>query len=506
MRFNHLSLRTRVLFLMICVLAGVLSIAACLLIKFDLPPRNQALYIEKRVANHNPVITWAGNWIAGGLKSFDRSASMPFIPPISIGAKAASDSVQPARSDTMNIVPAQTSADVIRAIASARPGDVITLAPGTYRFNGSHLAVAKPGTEKNRIVLRAEQPGSVVIEHDMTEGFLVSAPYWTFEHLIIRGICSGANGCEHAFHVVGGATYFIARNNTITDFNAHFKINGAIGLMPDHGLIDGNILTNTTIRHTASAVTPVDLVAASDWVVRRNFISDFIKTSGNKVSFGAFAKGGGTGNRFEQNIVICENRLKGADGHRVGLSLGGGGTGARFCRDQRCITEQEGGVIEANLIASCSDEGIYLNRSAGSKVRHNTVVNTAGITVRFPESGADVEGNVVDSSIRSRDDGILRDIDNLDDAPLNTYFGLNSVRDVYHGDGTFAWRDQPPRRGVLPYSPLDLCGSKRPNAPAYGAFERFSDCLMKSGQRDAANLSRDPELAGLDHSEKRHLP
>jgi parallel beta-helix repeat protein len=506
MRFNNLSLRTRIFLLMICMLTGVMLIVAYLVSIVDLSPRSLALYIEKRVSNHNPAIIKVGGWIAGGFKSFDRSGLMPFFPPVSIGAEGANDVGRSAQSDTTNIVPVRTSGEAIKAIASANPGDVISLAPGMYRFNGRYLAVAKPGTEKNRIILRAEQPGTVIIEHDMVEGFLVSAPYWTFEHLIIRGICSGVNGCEHAFHVVGGAKHFIARNNTIINFNAHFKINGANGLMPDHGLIDGNILTNTVIRHTASAVTPVDLVAASDWVVRRNFISDFIKTSGNKVSFGAFAKGGGAGNRFEQNIVICENLLRGADGHRVGLSLGGGGTGPRFCRDQRCITEQERGVIEANLIASCSDEGIYLNRSAGSRIRHNTVINTTGITVRFLESSADVEGNIVDSSIRRRDDGILRKIDNLEDPPINAYIGLNSVRDVYQSDGTFAWRTQPPRRGTIPFLPLDLCGSQRPKTPAYGAFERFSDCLVKSGKRDAASISRDWELAGSSRSEARQRP
>ncbi|WP_326857339.1 NosD domain-containing protein [Noviherbaspirillum sp.] len=429
------------------------------------------------MAQHHPAIVKAGSWIASGIRSLDRTGSLPYVAPILIPTGTADNADQRKSQETANIKQVRSSSEVIGAIAQARPGDVIEMAPGIYRFHGSPISVARPGMQNDRIILRAKQPGTVILEHEMVEGFLVSAPYWTFENLTIRGICSSQNGCEHAFHVVGGGSHFIARNNTITNFNAHFKINGINGIMPDYGLIEANILRNTVIRNTASAVTPVDLVAASGWVIRRNFISDFIKTGGNKVSFGAFAKGGGSGNRFERNIIICENLLKGVVGHRVGLSLGGGGTGAQFCRDRRCITEQERGVIEANLIASCSDEGIYLNRSASSTIRHNTVINTAGITVRFPESSANVEGNIVDASIRSREDGIVRNTDNLEDSPLKSYIGVTPVRDVYQSNGEFAWRRDPPRRDAVLHTPLDLCGRQRPTGPAYGAFERFSDCL-----------------------------
>lgn len=481
MRFHIRNLCIRIFLLMLVVVAGSIMIAAYLIVRFDLPPRTLAHHMEKRSAQHHPAIEKTGSWIAHGLRSFDRTGSLPYIAPIFIPEGTSDNRNQRTSLEAANIRQVRSPSEVIGAIAQAKPGDVIEMAPGIYRFHGSAISVTRPGTQTKRITLRAKQPGTVILEYDMIEGFLVSAPHWTFENLTIRGICSGQDGCEHAFHVVGGASHFIARNNTITDFNAHFKINGLNGVMPDYGLIEANILNNSVNRNTASAVTPVDLVAANGWVVRRNFISDFIKTGGNKVSFGAFAKGGGSGNRFERNIIICENLLKGAIGHRVGLSLGGGGTGAQFCRDKRCITEQERGVIEANLIASCSDEGIYLNRSASSTVRHNTVISTAGITVRFPESSADVEGNLVDASIRSRDDGIVRSTDNLDDSPLQSYIGLTSARDVYQSNGEFAWRTDSPRRGAVLHAPLDLCGRQRPAVPAYGAFERFSDCLENEG-------------------------
>jgi parallel beta-helix repeat protein len=366
------------------------------------------------------------------------------------------------------------------AIGAALPGDVITLAAGTYRFRDS-IAVRAPGSAANPVSVRAELPGTVTIEFDTVEGFAVAAPYWQFENLTIRGVCADHSGCEHAFHVTGGAHHFVALNNTVIDFNAQFKINGADGRFPDAGRIEGNTVSNSTVRRTNNPVTPIDLVGASDWIIRRNLIADFIKQGGDQVSYGAFAKGAGTGNVFEQNIVWCERRLQGEPGQRVGLSLGGGGSGASYCRDRVCITEQDRGVIRSNLVASCSDDGIYLNSAARSVVAHNTVLGTAGVTVRYPTSSAELDGNLVDGAIRSRNDGILRARDNLESAGAWQFVGRRPLRALFSarsGD-PFAWSGSVPRRDAGDAAPPDLCGMPRPRAPAYGAFEDFAACVAR---------------------------
>ena len=373
--------------------------------------------------------------------------------------------------------------EIITAIAHARPGDVITLMPGTYYFEKrTYIAVNQGGLESAPVTLRAERPGTVFLEFNMSEGFKVSAPYWTFENLHIRGVCQQQTNCEHAFHVVGEAAHFVARNNTIVDFNAHFKINGEGNIFPDYGLIAGNTLTNSRVRQTANPVTSIDLVAASHWQIQRNLITDFIKAQGDKISYGAFAKGEGSDNSFEKNIVLCENMLQGTPGQRVGLSLGGGGTGETFCRNRRCITEQNGGVIQSNLIAFCSDDGIYINRSAANKILHNTLIDTGGISVRFVESSSVVQGNLVDGLIRARDGGVLHLTDNHSANTTSLYLGLHPIRDLYVNAAAMdlAWKESPPNRVVAGAVPLDLCGAPRSTHPAYGAFEDFSACLVSS--------------------------
>jgi hypothetical protein len=466
------------------VLAGgallLLCAAAAVLAALDaagIVPRALGPYLERRSLGHNRWIEGGGRWLGQWLVAQDRGA--PDWQPVALPRMPA----PPARADANGagaMLVAATSDELLAAVARAEPGDTITLLPGTYHFS-YHIKANRPGRPGRPITVRAIAPGSVRIDMTAGEGFKVSAPYWRFENLTVRGVCQFDSDCEHAFHVVGGAHHFVALNNTILDFNAHFKINGENREYPDNGLIDGNTLSNSHPRHTANPVTPIDLVTASGWLVRRNLISDFIKGEGDRVSYGGFFKGAGTNNVFEQNTVLCEHRLQGHPGQRIGLSLGGGGTDKDLCRDRRCVTEQDQGVIRANLIAACSDAGIYLNSAAGSTVAHNTVVDTGGIEVRFAETSAAVEGNLVDGPIRSRDGGLVRENDNRSTPPAYAYLGYHPVRALFRAPGEFdfAWKDgadEAPRRAAASAAAPDLCATPRPAGAAYGAFEDFSAC------------------------------
>ncbi|MFZ6843715.1 right-handed parallel beta-helix repeat-containing protein [Undibacterium sp. RuTC16W] len=484
----RINIRPYLLYFLIPITLMLLAGCAVLyyLQQAGVTPRALSPYVERRTSDHNPFIVKAGELAGKTLMQLDRGIALPHQAiHTTIGAQA-----NPLPRTGLESAPHATQAEsdilvtsgtqLVAALAKANPGDVITIMPGTYYVVGTPLIANRPGTASNRITVRAIQSGTVFLEFNLGEGFQVSAPYWTFENLSIRGVCQYHDNCEHAFHVTGGARYFVSLNNTISDFNAHFKINGSDGRMPDFGLIEGNTLSNTSARKTSNPVTLIDLVAANNWLIRRNMISDFIKDQGDRISYGAFAKGAGAANKFEQNIVLCEHLLRGATGQRVGLSLGGGGTGKEYCRDGRCITEQDKSIIQSNLIASCSDDGIYLNRAAASVVTHNTLLDTAGITVRFPESSADIEGNLVDGAIRSRDQGLLRSQDNKETSIALLYLGYHPVRSLFLQPeaANFMVKDQLPRRSDTPGKLPDLCGDSRPATPSYGAFEDFSGCLL----------------------------
>ncbi|NML61312.1 right-handed parallel beta-helix repeat-containing protein [Massilia sp. RP-1-19] len=463
------SIKKIALFVLLIVVFAAAAIAWTLE-SMALPPRQFGPYIETRLAGNG----WAriGAWFALTFNELERGAPLAALPALRAGAQPA-----PATPAPSGLVVAVDNADAaVKAIEKAQPGDVITFAPGTYHFNGRpYLATSSA----SGVTVRAGLPGSVTLEFGLPGGFLVASPNWTFENLHIRGACKTHDGCDHAFHVIGRGAGFVARNNTVTDFNTPFKIGGNGNAYPDNGVIENNTISNTRPRDTAAAVGAVDLAAASNWTIRANLVSDFAKAKGDRASFGVQARGGGKGNRIERNVVICENRLRSVPGQRTGLSFGGAGSIAAHCRGKRCVPEQDGGVIDSNLVASCSDEGIYLNRAAATTVTHNTLLDTAGMKARWPESGAEIHGNIVDGRIVARDGAALREDDNLDTGVTRLFTGAHPVRDLFSASAglDLRWRGDAPRRDATPLAGADLCGTVRPTEPAYGAFEDFAACL-----------------------------
>ena len=299
----------------------------------------------------------------------------------------------------------RTAQELLAAIEDARPGDRILLADGTYRINRKRIGVRNAGTAAAPITVTAARVGAARIELGGLEGFVVAAPHWTFENLDIEGVCKRHSRCEHAFHIKAGGDYTTIRNSRLHEFNAMIKgSRKSDGAAANDVLIEGNEFFNSTIRRTRNPVTFIDVVGGDRWTVRSNLIADFGKARGNRVSYGAFLKGGATAGVFERNLVICERDHAG--GTRVGLSFGGGGTDV-------VALEHDRGVIRNNIIMNCDDVGIYLNRAGSTKVHNNTLFNTLGIDVRFPASFADIRNNLLTGRIKNRNGGRSMRANNL---------------------------------------------------------------------------------------------
>lgn len=371
----------------------------------------------------------------------------------------------------------QNTKELITAIRNAEPGDKITLAPGVYKIKAYNIGVTQPGTSRLPICVRAKSLGETVIELHSLEGFLVSAPFWIFENLEIKGTNPSHDQGEHAFHIVGNANGFVIRNCRIQEFNTMIKANGIRDEtgqrnFPDKALIENNSFFNETIRNTTHPVTFIDVVGADNWIIRGNFIADFSKGKGDTISYAAFVKGNGSGTIFENNLVIGEYRHTG--GVRVGLSLGGGGTGKQFFRDGKTDIEHTKGIIRNNVIMHCKDVGIYLNKAAHTRINHNLLYNTMGIDVRFPESFATIENNLLTGRIIDRDGGTSNRSNNL--IMKNRLFGTtDSVRWFADPDiADFTLRDGESfvDKGKLSvYIFEDICSNPRKSKPDIGPFE-----------------------------------
>ena len=448
-------------------------------------PRQWAPYIIHRAEKHGALVTGSAAIAASLLTAVDRTTGAGVgIPTGWIGA---SSNALP----TTRLDPADSRQHLVgsiqslnAAVGSAAPGDVIELLPGRYRIDGRGIAINRAGRQDAPITVRSARLGDVVIESTVTEAIKILAPDWHFENLVIRGACSPQDdsSCEHAFHVVGNAKRTVIHNNVLADFNAQIKINGEDGGFPDAGIIDHNTLIDTRARYTPNPVTPIDLDAASNWQIAGNLIADFVKLGGNGISYGAFAKAAGDNNVFERNAVLCEDRLQHQSGQRVGISLGGGGSNDAIRRDGgRSGLEHDHGRISDNLIAFCSDEGIYINRARNSQIDHNTLLDTSGIEVRFAQSSADIKNNIIDGIIEVRDDALVRSDANENSSLIGLFVGWHPQRNLFVDVGrlNLVWRSDPPRTSLPDLRP-DLCGAARGSRPAIGAFEDFSKCLSRT--------------------------
>lgn len=300
------------------------------------------------------------------------------------------------------------SGELIKGLNAAIAGDEVILLPGKYKLG--RFESRKGGTANAPITVKASVPETVFIQASRVETFSIYNPYWVFENLTIMG----TQGTHHAFHLSKSADHVIIRNNKLINFHSHIKSNGKGGEFPGFGLIEGNHISNDYIRSTSQPTSPVDIVGGDQWIVRNNVVTDFGRSSKKSVSYGIFLKGNSTNGLIEQNLVICSQTHE--SGYRIGISLGGGGTGAAYCENQDCQHEHRQGIIKNNVVLNCSDAGIYLKKASDSKIFNNTLINTLGIDAQIAPTSARVENNYVGGVIHARKKATIQSKNNITSA------------------------------------------------------------------------------------------
>lgn len=369
--------------------------------------------------------------------------------------------------------------EVLSALQTAKAGSTIVLLTGIYEFSGFSIKLNSNGTSEKPIKLIAERLGDVVIKLK-GEGILVDKPFWHFENLHIIGSCVSHKDCEHAFHVVGKGKNARFVNNILQDFNAMIKVNGVEGEYPDDGKIMGNTFFNTAVRNTVNPVTPIDIMQADNWEVSENFIFDFIKGQGNKVSYGAFMKGDSGKGVFSRNLIICNANLQ-SKNTAIGLSFGGGGSPAKWHRRHK-NNEHSQGKIEDNIIMHCNEDvGVYLNRAANSTIKNNILYNTQGIDIRYNESSVLIKDNILSGRINLRDDSTAQ-LENNIILKRNWFTGKELLDELFSEpeNGNFNWKSD---REVMLYSTeklnnpkIDFC--RQETLTSYiGAFAKKNFCV-----------------------------
>ena len=359
-------------------------------------------------------------------------------------------------------------------LKDAKPGDVFAVYPGLYRLPSTTLLAAN-GTESAPITIRPSTAGKVTIEVIRPIGLKISGSYWNIEGLEFVGVCEKDSECEHAIQIVGDADHITLKNNRLIDFNAAIKGNGYIKddvqQFPDHVTIEDNYIYNRRPRETGNPVTPIDVVGGKYWEIKHNFIADFAKAGGNQISYAAFLKGNSDHGLFERNLVICEWRTSG--GIRVGLSFGGGGTkNPKFCQGRSCTIQHYKGVMRSNIILNCpNDVGVYLNSAANTELINNTILNTAGVDVRFTGSFATLANNIIEGRVKERDGGRFREVNNVVERDLD---------DFYPNLGSYDLSPEDPEdlmRAADEFPGVDFCSGKS-QSRWLGAMAQPAQCSI----------------------------
>jgi len=380
---------------------------------------------------------------------------------------------------------------ILLAIASASPGDVITVNPGEYDFN-QRIDVQQDGEDSARIFLRAEQLGTVTFNLSHIENFKVNGAFWVFENIVFLGVCTDNSGCEHAFHLVGDADDTIIRNSEIVNFASHVKLNGEVlgagpaKSFPDRAMFIDNFWHNTRYLSHSAPHNILNLDGGQGHIVRGNLFADYSAPSNVPRSASAvYPKASALQILIEQNLIVCE-RVR-TDGETTrGIHLGDGapaticdgdvdGDGLGDCDENG---QSQEALVRNNIMMNCnnggSSAGIMVASDRGSRVYHNTVYNTgqrnAGFFVGDPAHSTYWRYNVLENGFNTNyAEGVLDAEDNI--APsfetMNTTFTEAISGDFSLLDGG-SLQEQAPTDSEATH---DFCGYPRGATADLGAIE-----------------------------------
>jgi pectate lyase len=298
-----------------------------------------------------------------------------------------------------------------KALEDAVAGDIIEMFPTQIDIK-EKFKIKASGESDKPIIIRGSSHGVTTLNVSTLVGIEVAASNIVIENINFEGRCKDDSYCEHAIQLKGNADNIKIKDNDFSNFNAAIKSSGLNNKSgsreyADYAMIHGNTFVNDWPRATKNAVTPIDVVGGDYWIIKRNFFADFEKQRGNKVSYGAFLKGGGRFGEFVDNVVACEWKVPyTSKTHvRIGLSFGGGGTGSQFCADKVCESEHYKGVMQHNLVMNCpTDVGVYINNGAEIVVSNNIIIGTLGLDVNRGSADVEVVNNNIQGLIRWRNE------------------------------------------------------------------------------------------------------
>ena len=357
-------------------------------------------------------------------------------------ASAQCGALPPPSGKIISVDPSDTLSD---AVDSAKSGDTILLADGTYNLNGDYLWFDTPDVTMRSASGNRE---AVILDggagYATTEIVVILASDVTIADLTLK------RAMYHPIHVTGGSSN---TENTLI-YNVHvidpgqqaIKINPSSGRtsFADNGTIAcSHIELSDAGRPQIWAINNscytggVDAHGAWGWTVRDNLIEGFWCDQGLSEHAIHFWTG-------SRDTLVERNELR-DNARGIGFGLGQSGAerdyGANLCPGASYVGHYDG-IIRNNFIFQGRAElqasqagfecGVCLEQACGARVFHNSVVSTAApfssIEWRFSNTSADISNNLVSHNLMERNSASAMLAGNLQNASLSLFvdsFGGN---------------------------------------------------------------------------------
>ena len=301
------------------------------------------------------------------------------------------------RAEGSSAVVVASAVQLREAIAAARPGDTILIAPGRYQTR-IRFDQTNSGSVGRPVVVRARDAlGSVVIDGT---GASITIKFSGAAHVEIQDL-EVTGGGHHGVFFDRGAHHITIRHNRIYDnhrirpLNSHAELkgSGAEGRPADITIVGNEIFHRT--HPEGGNFQGIDCNFCERFRIEGNYLHDI--NSPTMEPYSHYDRGACIQMKSaSRGTVIARNRI--ARCH-IGIVYGGEGLAS---------PEHWGGVIENNLIHDSVEMAIAIVNVRGGRVYHNTLfANGQSIRVapdkRHPRSAsdADLANNILDHAVSS---------------------------------------------------------------------------------------------------------
>ncbi|MEX2027143.1 MAG: right-handed parallel beta-helix repeat-containing protein, partial [Pirellulaceae bacterium] len=256
-----------------------------------------------------------------------------------------------------------------RALAAAKPGTTISVAPGTYRGGLAHAGLR--GTKEQTIVIAGSDPKNPPVMEGGGSGLQLSSPqYVELRDLVISKSTGNGLNIDDGGSIDTPAQNIVLRNITVRDIGPRGNTDG----IKLSGVQDFRV-EDCRVERWGSGGSAIDMVGCAGGVIAG---CTFAEATGEGAN-GVQAKGG------SNQITVQRCRFENAGGRAVNI---GGSTGLPYFRPRDAKYEAKDITVEDCTFLG-GQSAIAFVGVDGAVVQHNTIYRPTRWAIRILQESTD---------------------------------------------------------------------------------------------------------------------